>query len=127
MCSRTAKRNDGYDHTSSSDDEFFNESDGFGEKTTRNWPIVIDNVFGLADKSKKIASFLTVAHKFNYTYVYIFHIIYPGKSIRRTIRSQTNIFNIFPAGVSLAHVRRILESVCIRKTWKIYSTISTLD
>ena len=36
MCSRTAKRNDGYDHTSSSDDEFFNESDGFGEKTTRN-------------------------------------------------------------------------------------------
>ena len=35
-----------------------------------------------------------------------------------TILSQTNIFNVFPASISLAHVRRILESVCIRKTKK---------
>ena len=34
------------------------------------------------------------------------------------ILSQTNIFNIFPASVSPAHVRRILESVYIRKTTK---------
>ena len=32
--------------------------------------------------------------------------------------SQTNILNIFPASVFLAHVKRILESVCIRKTRK---------
>ena len=54
----------------------------------------------------------------------IFHIC-PEKSIWRTILSQTNIFNIFPASVSLAHVRRILGSVCIRKTRK-YIPQSTL-
>ena len=54
----------------------------------------------------------------NYTCVYIFHIIYPKKSIWRTSLSQTNIFNIFTASVSLAHVRLILEGVCIRKTRK---------
>ena len=32
--------------------------------------------------------------------------------------SQTNIFNIFPASVSLNMVRKILEGVCIRKTSK---------
>ena len=114
--SRIIKRNDSDENTSSSDDEFFNESDGFGEKTTREQLIVMDNVSGLADESKKFASFLTIARKFNYTCVYIFHIIYSEKWIWRTILSQTNIFNIFPASVSLAQVRRILESVCIRKT-----------
>ena len=34
--SRMAKRNDNDDETSSFDDEFFNESDGFGEKTTHD-------------------------------------------------------------------------------------------
>ena len=96
----------------------FFANDGFGEKTTCNRLIVIDDVSGLADGSKKFARFLTVACKFNYTCVYIFHIIYPDKSIWRTILSQTNVFNIFPASVSLAHARRILESVCIRKPRK---------
>ena len=85
----------------------------------------MNDVSGLVDESKKIASFLAVAHKFNYTCVYIFYIIYPEKSISRTTLSQTNILNIFPASVSLAHVRRILESVCIRKTRK-YIPLSAL-
>ena len=42
--------------------------------------------------------------------------MYSEKSIRRRILSQSNIFNIFPFSVSLAHVRKNLESVCIRKT-----------
>ena len=74
---------------------FFNESDGFGEKTTCDQLIVKDDVSGLADESKKFASFLTIACKFNYTCIYIFHIIYPEKSIWRTILFQTNIFNFF--------------------------------
>ena len=61
--------------------------------------------------------FLTVARKFNYKCVYIFHPIYPKKSIWRTILSQTNIFNIFPTSVSLASARKIL-GVCITKTKK---------
>ena len=78
----------------------------------------MDNVSGLADASKKFASFLRVAGKFNYNFVYIFHIIYPGKAIWRLIISQTNIFNIFPASVPLNGIRRILESICVRKTDK---------
>ena len=78
----------------------------------------MDDFSGLADKSKKFASFLTIARIINYTCIYIFHIIYPEKIIWRRILYQINIFNIFPASVSLAHVRTILESVCIRKTTK---------
>ena len=90
----------------------------FGEKSTRDRLIVFDDVSGLADTSKKFVSFLTVARKYGYNCVYIFHTIYPEKSNWRTILSQTNIFNIFPASVSLNSVRKILEGVCIRKTSK---------
>ena len=113
MRSGIAKKYD----TFSSGNEFLNDSDGFGEKTTCDQLIVMDNVSELADESKKFASFLTVG-KFNYICVYIFQIIYPEKSIWRTILSQINMFNIFLASVSLDHVRRTLESVCIRKTKK---------
>ena len=74
----------------------------------------MDDVSGLTDQSKTFAISLTVARKFNYTFVYIC----PEKSIWRTILSQTNIFNIFPASVSLGSVRKILEGVSIRKTRK---------
>ena len=78
----------------------------------------MDDVSGLADESKKLASFLTVARKFNYSCVYIFHTIYLEKTNWKTILSQKNIFNIFPASVSLTRVRKILEGVSIRKTRK---------
>ena len=90
----------------------------FGEKSVRDRLIVFDDVSGLADTSKKFVSFFTVARKYSYNCVYIFHTIYPEKSNWRTILSQTNIFNIFPASVSLNMVRKILEGVCIRKTSK---------
>ena len=75
----------------------------------------MDDVSGLAGESKKFASFLTVSCKFNYMYVYIFHTVYPERSIWRIILSQTNIFNIFPPSVSLASVRKIfvLEKRCL--------------
>ena len=105
--SKTPKRkNDSVDSDNTSS---FEESDGggFAEKATRDRRIVMDDVSGLADESKKFASFLTVARKFNYTCVYIFHIIYPENTIWRTILPQTSIFNIFLASVSLSHARRI--------------------
>ena len=95
-----------------------NDVNVFGEKSVRDRLIVFDDVSGLADTSKKFASFLTVARKYGYNCVYIFHTIYPEKSNWRTILSQTNIFNIFSASVSLDMVRKILEGVCIRKTSK---------
>ena len=79
--------------------------------------MVFDDVSGLADNSKKFAIFLTVAQKYNYNCVYIFHKIYPEKANWQTNLSQTNIY-IFRATVPLNSVRKILEGTCIRKTSK---------
>ena len=54
----TAKVNDTY----SSDEEDILNS-GLGERSKRDQFIVMDDVSGLADKSKRFASFLIVAHK----------------------------------------------------------------
>ena len=113
-CSNTAKTKalDTY-----SSEEVVNNG-SFGEETKRDQLIVIDVVSGLADESKKFASFLTVTRKFNYSCVYIFHTIYPEKTNWKIILSQTNICNIFLANVSLTSVQKILEGICIRKTRK---------
>ena len=90
----------------------------FGEKLEHDKLIVLDDVSGLADNSKKFVSFLTVARKYSYNCVYIFHTIYPEKANWRSILLQTNIFNIFPASVSLNVEKFFLEGSCIRKTTK---------
>ena len=79
---------------------------------------MIEDVSGLADESKKFAAFFTVTRKCNYNGVYIFHTVFPEKSNWRLILSQTNIFNMFPASVSINSVRKILEGTCSRKTKK---------
>ena len=53
----------------------------FGEKTVRDRFIIMDDVSGLADESKKCAAFLTVTRKYNYNCVYIFHAVFPEKTI----------------------------------------------
>ena len=99
-------------------DNFDNVNNTFGENKKRDKLIVFDDVSGLADDSKKFGSFLTVARKYNYNCVYAFHTIYTEKSNWKTILSQTNIFNIFPASVPISSVNKILELSCIRKTSK---------
>ena len=90
----------------------------FGETTVRDRLIIMDDVSGLADESKKSEAFLTVARKYSYSCVYIFHTIFPEKANWRLILSQTNIFNIFPASVPVNSVRKLLEGTCSRKTQK---------
>ena len=85
----------------------------FGEKMKRDRLIVLDDDSGLADESKKFASFLTVARKYSYNCVYIFHSIYAEKATWQTILSQTNIYNIFPATVPFNSVKKISEGTCI--------------
>ena len=80
--------------------------------------IVMDDVSGLTDESKKFAAFLTVNRKYIYNCVYIFHTIFPEKANWRLILSQTNSFNIFPASVPINSVRKILEGACSRKSKK---------
>ena len=61
---------------------------------------------------------MTVAPKYNYNCVYIFHTIYPEKENWRTVLLQKNIYNIFLPTVPLNSVRKILEGACIRKASK---------
>ena len=78
----------------------------FGNKQKLDQLFVIDNVSGLADKSNAFARFWTVSQKFKYSCVYIFHIIYPEKSIWKLILLQTKVFNTL----------KIILSNCIRET-----------
>ena len=80
--------------------------------------IIMDDVSGLADESKKFAAFLTVTIKYNYNCVYIFHTVFPEKSSWKLMLSQTNILNIFAASVPINSIRKILEGACSRKTKK---------
>ena len=105
--------------SSGSFDSYSADGDGtYGENTKRDRLIVMDNVSGLADSSQKFASFLSIPRKFRYHCVYIFHTVHPEKGIWRSILSQTNILNIFPASVPLGAVKKILEANCIRRTSK---------
>ena len=73
--------------TYSADD---NGNGTYGENTKRNRLIVMDDVSGLADTSQKFASFLTVARKFRYHCVYIFHTIHPEKGIWKYFNTFAN-------------------------------------
>ena len=95
------------------------------EKSIRSRLIVMDDVSGLADLSTKFANFLTVASKFGYHCLYIFHAIHPEKAIWRTILSQTNLLNIFPASVPLSNEKKVLEANCIRNSNK-YTPVNSL-
>ena len=68
---------------------------------------IMDDIQSL-DKSENFANFLTVSRKF--TYVYIFHTIYPTRDNWQMILSQTKIFNIFPGSIQASSVIKMLTS-----------------
>ena len=72
--------------------------------------IIMDDVFGLADKSQDFSSFLTVSRKYGFSCVYVFHTIYPGRQNWEMIMSQTHIFNFFPGSI---HNSRILKTLAL--------------
>ena len=78
-----------------------NVNNSFGENKKLDRLIIMDDVSGVADVSKKFANFLTVSRKFGCNCVYVFHVIVPASKIWQKIISQTNIFNIFPIILSL--------------------------
>ena len=49
-----------------------------GENFQVNKLIIMDDVFGLADKSQEFSNFLTVSRKYGFSCLYVFHTIYPG-------------------------------------------------
>ena len=88
-------------------------NNSFGENKKMDQPIIMDDVSGVADVSKKFSNFLTVSRKFGYNCVYVFHVIVSASQIWQKIISQTNIFNIFPASVPHNTVAKIIQSNCI--------------
>ena len=76
----------------------------------------MEDVAGLADKSNDFANFSKVRQKFGYICLYIFHIIYPTKSIWQIILPQTKISNIFLPTIQLGNIIKILTNNCDRKT-----------
>ena len=81
-------------------------NDSFGENRKLDRLIIMDDVSGVADVSKKFANFLTVSRKFDYNCVYVFHFTVPASQIWEKIISQTNIFNIFH---QLFHIIQLLK------------------
>ena len=80
-----------------------NVNNSFRENKNLDWLIIMDDVSGVADISKKFAYFLTVSKKFGYSCVCVFHVIVPASQIWQKIISQTNIFNIFSKECSPQH------------------------
>ena len=68
-----------------------------GEKRLLDKLIVMDDVFGLADKSDDSANFLTVSRKYGITCIYIFDTIYRNRQNWQMVMSQTEIFIFFLA------------------------------
>ena len=63
----------------SDDNNIVNNS--FGENKKLDQLIIMDDVSGVADISKKFANFLTVSRKFRYNCVCVFHVIIPASQI----------------------------------------------
>ena len=95
-----------------------NENISFGKNKKLDQLIIMDDVSGVADISKKFANFLTVSRTFGNSCVYVFHVIVPASQICQKIISQTNIFNIFPASVPHNTVAKIIQSNCILQSKK---------
>ena len=66
-------------HEESDNSNMINNS--FGENRKLDRLIIMDDVSGVADVSKKFANFLTVSRKFGYNCVYVFHVIVPASQI----------------------------------------------
>ena len=106
----------------SGDSQNVNNSSGENRKLDRL--IIMYDVSGVADVSKKFEKFLTVSRKFGYNCVYVFHVIVLSSQIWQNIISQTNIFNIFPSSVPYNTVAKIIQSNCILQSKKYVPTRS---
>ena len=95
-----------------------NVNNSFWENKKLDQLIIMDDVSGVADVSKKFANFLTVSRKFGYNCVYVFHVIVPASQVWQRIISQTNVFNIFLTSVPHNRVAKIIQSNCILQSKK---------
>ena len=81
-----------------------------GELLKVNRLIIIDDVSGVAEKSEEFSNFLTVSRKYDFSCLYVFYTIYPGRQSWEMIMSQTHIFNFIPGSI---HSSRILKTLSL--------------
>ena len=92
-----------------------NVNNSFGENKKLDRLIIMDDVSGVADVSKKFANFLTVSRKFGYNCVYVFHVIVPASHIWQKIISQTSIFDIFLLAYRIILLRKLFKAIVYYK------------
>ena len=63
------------------DDNSNNVNSSSGENRKLHRLIIMDDVSGIANVSKKFSDFLTVSRKFGYNCVYVFHVIVPSSQV----------------------------------------------
>ena len=83
------------------DNESNDVSNGMGEYVERDSLVILDNVSGLADRSKSFVTFMTTCRKFGYSLIYVFHETTVNSSRWKDILSQMQIFCIFPFAIDL--------------------------
>ena len=94
---------------------YTDENNVLGENLIVNKLIVMDDVSGLADKSEDFSNFLTVLRKNGFSWVYVFHMIYPGRQSWEMIMSQTHIFNFFPGSIYSGRILKTLAFLLVGK------------
>ena len=92
-----------------------NVNNSFGENKKLDRLIIMGDVSGVADVSKKLANFLIVSRKFGYNCVYVFHVIVPASHIWQKIISQTSIFDIFLLAYRIILLRKLFKAIVYYK------------
>ena len=82
--------------------------------------ILMDDVSGLADKSEDFVNCLTMSQKFNFTFIYVSHTMYPTRYNWHMILSQTKLLIFSQGSLQTSSVRKILPSYCNRYTNKYF-------
>ena len=88
-------------------------SSSYVENIKSDCLIIMYNASGLAVNSKKFASFLIVARKFNYHCVYMFHTTHPEKLSRSLFFHKKHVKHVSSI-CSISKHKKILEADCIR-------------
>ena len=76
-------------------------SNGMGEYVERDSLVILDDVSGLADRSKSFVTFMMTCKKFGYSLIYLFHETAVSSPRWKDILSQMQIFCIFPSAIDL--------------------------
>ena len=86
-----------------------------GEQLAVTRLIITDDVSGLAEKYEEFSNFLTVSQKYRFSWLYVFHTIYPGRKSWEMVMSQTHIFNFFPGSIPSSRILKTLSLFASRQ------------